>query len=125
METFYRYEDYRTTYGTELRLLEFKMVKETPRGYWIRQCFGEYICGDMKRWIRKESHKKYACPTKEQALKSFKARKHRQHSILRHRLEGVECAIGICNSELRKLGVIINEKTQFSSQGTLFLHEMS
>jgi len=38
-------------------------------------------CGD-KKFVLTGATKRFACPTKEEALKSFKARKRRQISIL-------------------------------------------
>lgn len=86
---FYRYD---TTYyadGPELRLSEFNLYSETPKGYWIGWGHPEGLHSD-KRWVSKTGKKRYAYPTKAEALHSFIYRKKREIKILKARLEGSE-----------------------------------
>lgn len=82
----YRYRDHRagSLEGDDSHATawcyEFEVIKETPKGYWI----------EGKCWISKTSKKRYAHPTKEEAWKSFKARKARQIKILKTRLAYAE-----------------------------------
>jgi hypothetical protein len=61
----------------------YPITKVTPKGKWID------IYGGRK-FILNDSRKRYACETLELAVKSFKARKHRQISILAAQLSRVE-----------------------------------
>lgn len=70
---------------------EYKVVKETPKGYWIRLGIGDFL-GSETRWVGKEHRKKFAHLTKRDALKSFIARKSRQCSILSAQLKRAEDA---------------------------------
>jgi hypothetical protein len=92
--TFYRFEDYGVSHGTEefgffstrtLALREFAVVKETPKGAWIAGPFGL-----TKRFVRLDARKRYACPTVEEARESFMARKKRQIKILKTQLVNAE-----------------------------------
>jgi hypothetical protein len=83
---YYRYEDSRTTNGIHVYFREFDVIKETPRGVWI-DIYG------AKRFVLKEARKRYACPSKEEAKESFKARKTRQIKILTKQLENAKRAL--------------------------------
>jgi len=79
--------------------LVFYLVKETPKGYWISS-YRNYdknvhltFLGDYPRWVSKTSRKRYAYPTREEALEGFKARKRRQIAILKNRLEQAQAAL--------------------------------
>ena len=68
--------------------LRFKLIKETPCGYWIRN---ERFYGDKhKKWMSKNSHKQFACLTQEDAMISFQARKKRQIKILTAQLNSAK-----------------------------------
>jgi hypothetical protein len=84
--TWYRYEDTRTTNGIHVYLREFNVVRYTPQGAWIEQ----YGHG---RFVLRNSRKRYACPSKEEALESFRARKKRQIKILTSQLERAKLAL--------------------------------
>lgn len=61
----------------QLVLYEYPVAKETAQGVWLlsaRRGAG--------RFVLKSSRKRYACPTKEEALASFIRRKEVQISIL-------------------------------------------
>lgn len=85
---FYRYNDTLcANVGVRIYLYEFNMIQETPKGYWI----GYY--NKKEKWVSKTAKKRYAYPTKEEALASFKARKERQIEILEHQLNRAKTAL--------------------------------
>ncbi len=54
-------------------VMEYKAVKETPCGYWL------YLGWSMNdRWVSKKSRRRYAYPTKKEALESYIIRKEHQ-----------------------------------------------
>ncbi len=106
---FYRYESYQQGGVDEdsyfpptvrVSLSTLNLVKETPKGYWI--CFGDpkQYYGD-KRWVSKTSRKRYAYPTKEEALNGFIFRKKRQVRILKAILDIAQTSLEL-GLELQK-----------------------
>lgn len=88
--TYYRYQELLwTDYRMSLTLCEFRVVKETPCGVQIE------IWPGKNRFVNKYSRKKYACPSKEEALESYRARKRRQVSILKAQLKRAELALSL------------------------------
>ena len=85
----YRYEDYLTGYDVyttvEIREISFDVVSTTPKGYYID------VLGD-KKWVSKTSRKRYAYPTRKEAMIGLKARKYRQTEILTARLDRARSA---------------------------------
>lgn len=98
LKVWYRYDDFR--YAPPLneyeepvgpgraavRLHKFKVLKETPKGVWIRY-HGDF---SDKRFVLSTARKRFACPTKEEALESFLARKTRQRGIYQARLRHID-----------------------------------
>lgn len=89
---FYRYEDFNSwNHFYVLRVLY--LVKETPKGWWISDEKDYLLKAEKealvikKRWISKTSRKRFAYPTREEALNSYKARKKRQIIILKNKIE--------------------------------------
>ena len=85
---FYRYVD-----GEEYEvcLKIYVLTKETPAGHWIQSasCIGTQ--SDLKRrWVSKTSLKRFAYPTKKQALESYMYRKRMQILIYSRRLKVAE-----------------------------------
>lgn len=85
----------------KIELMEFNLHKETPKGYWIG--YGNFYFGlrSHSRWVSKTSRKRYAYPTKEEALDSYIKRTERRIKILKTQLE--ECQFGIMNANAIKL----------------------
>lgn len=91
-ETWYRYEDHRESLGVDqwdnpypgfrsvVTLSEFSVLRHTPKGVWLtnKGLWG----GTSRHFVRNEARKRFACPTKEDALESYIARKKRQIQIL-------------------------------------------
>lgn len=79
MKNLYRYtedfsfEEYEN--ADELRLIEFKVEKETKCGFWIRE---HKNYGKLKFVLSGDNGKRFAYETKEAALLSFIIRKERQ-----------------------------------------------
>ena len=102
-DTWYRYEDFR--YAPHLnefdepvgpgrasiRLLQFEVLKHTPCGVWIDRY--------PKRWVKKDARKRFACPTKEEAMESFIARKNRQRKILKAQVRHVDEVLRLVEKE--------------------------
>jgi len=106
---FYRYEPITTWAGTEVHLCEFVLLKETKHGYWI---IPESIKGSLswlwyvesnKKWIPKESKKRYAYPTKEQALVGYIKRSERRIKILKGQLSDTISGVSRAKYLLEKL----------------------
>lgn len=80
----YRYEyGYYSQWSAKISLHTFKIVKETPKGFWFYE-YGSY--GTLK-WTSKTTNKRYAYEDKKLALRSFLARKTRQVKILDAQLD--------------------------------------
>lgn len=67
---FYRYELERGNRYPALDLVTLNLVKETPKGYWI--CLGNpHQLHGFHKWVSKTSRKRYAYPSKEEALQGY------------------------------------------------------
>jgi len=77
-----------------LVLHTYNLQAETPKGYWIG--YGHpnngYNRGDS-RWVSKTAKKRYAYPTKEEALHNFIKRTERRIKILEY--QAWFCKIGL------------------------------
>jgi hypothetical protein len=81
--------DYRLTGdGIRVGVDVFSVVKETPCGYWIETW-------DGGRWVARKGKKRFACPTMDEAIDSFRARKHRHLAILRGTIQNIQAALVI------------------------------
>lgn len=96
-ETWYRYHDWRTgdEWGSSATVScqEFRVEKHTPKGVQL------YMGYKQTRFVLKAARKRFACPTKDEAMDSFRARKKRQLSILRARADHVEEVLRLINGE--------------------------
>jgi hypothetical protein len=61
--------------------------KKTPRGVWIKHDGCNDYPGAFRKWVGDNHVKKYAHPTKEEALHSLKVRKRVQIEILTAQLD--------------------------------------
>ena len=85
---------------TKVEESTYKVEKVTPKGVWIRQWWGvNSFSGSDKRFVLTDARKRYACPTKEDAMVSFLARKNRQLGILKAQTRRVEIAINIAEGK--------------------------
>lgn len=90
-DKFYRYED--MLYGSQIsiRLSTYKVIKLTPKGCWIAHNYDHNHL--HKRFVLSDSRKKFAYPTKEQAMESFIRRKERQIIYLQANLNRAKNAL--------------------------------
>lgn len=100
---FYRYEEFHTEELMHIVERTFSLIKETPCGYWIG-AYGDVFSWDIKkRWVSKTARKRYAYPTKEEAMNNFIKRKSRQSIILKYRLKDALIAEKLGKKLLKKL----------------------
>ena len=104
MTELFRYEGSMSGGSPYIYYRTFLVEKETPKGYWISDYAG-------RRFVLKESRKRYAYPTLKEALESFMIRKLRQFQILAkqydkakalHKFAEEKIAIGQYDAEERK-----------------------
>jgi len=96
---FYRYDiAYNLQNGVELVLYKYDLLKETPQGYWIVPDLRWHSLADKskhKRWVHKVSRKRFAYPTKKEALNSFIIRKKKQIIYCKRDMRNAERALAI------------------------------
>lgn len=87
--TLFRYVDKPTLYNKSrcIDLIIYIVIKETPKGYWIKQELYN------KKWISKERKYPYASECKAEALTNFKARKLKHLRILEKQVSGIKNVI--------------------------------
>lgn len=74
-----------------IRAHEYKAIKETLHGYWIKDDSRERKSN--QRWISKEGRKRFAYLDKQLALESFIRRKQVQISIIKYQFKNAESAL--------------------------------
>ena len=94
----YRYREINHGDGqVSIRLEEYTEIEETRCGYWIKGFDTNYF----KKWVSKTSRKRFAYPTKDEALESFIRRKERQIEICSYQLDIAKLAL-IKAKEIKK-----------------------
>ena len=80
--------------NVKLVLYTYELHKETPKGYWIGHGFyaPDMLRGNS-RWVSKTGRKRYAYPTKEEALTNYIKRTERRMKILKAQLLRVEIGL--------------------------------
>lgn len=118
-DIWYRFESHRYAnligedeFSSSLRLDEnrFRVLKVTPKGVWLAPDYGrndvfgrsKLDFSAFKRFVLLTAQKRFAQPTKEEALLSFLARKSRQLSILRNQVKDAETAQRMAQALLQK-----------------------
>jgi hypothetical protein len=84
----YRVDYTCTSNGPQCCMNSFMVVKETPCGYWI-EVYGE------GKWVSATARKRYAYPTKEEAINGWRARKHRHLAILHQKIHEIRRALEV------------------------------
>lgn len=104
-DIWYRFENHLESAGVDewdnplgppqvrVNIRKFVVEKETPKGVWLQAAF-------FRRFVLRGARKRYACPTLEEALESFKARKQAQLRILNTQIGRVELALYHAEQEL-------------------------
>lgn len=90
-----------------VELSEFKLMKETPKGYWIGYSWDT----EPYKWVSKTSRKRFAYPTKEEALKSFIIRTQRSIQIMKERQYTAELALSVAQKMQEQLCRPITRET--------------
>ncbi len=104
---FYRYEV--TFYNTVpiLELVTFVLLRETKCGYWISPSFlrdyNNLWKEQYKRWIPKKSKKRYAYPTKKEALVNYIKRSKMRLQYLERDIHRTTSGISQANRKLKQL----------------------
>jgi hypothetical protein len=84
----------------QLQVNEYDLLKETPKGYWIGYGSMGVSRYNWKKWVSKTSRKRFAYPTKEEALENYIKRTEKRLKILEWQVE--ECKIGIMLAKAKK-----------------------
>lgn len=77
----------------KIELRTYNLWKETPKGYWIG--YGFLYTGSKRygKWVPKEGKKRYAYPTKQEAMTNFIKRNEYRVKILKYQLWSCELAL--------------------------------
>jgi hypothetical protein len=84
-----------------LYIKRYKVLRYTPKGCWISDL-------GIDRWVSLSSRKRFAYPTKEEAVKSYTLRKKRELIYKLDRIEKLETIITQIRSTL-KTGIELKE----------------
>ncbi len=97
IEHWYRFEDqiwidYDGVRNVSVYLTKFVVTKHTLKGVWLEYGF------EKDKFVLKNSRKRFACPTVEEAKISFLARKQSQLCILEAQVAGVRMILTRANT---------------------------
>ena len=84
------YDDPLPGYNLKIHLRKLRILKRTPQGAWV-SLYGDHF--EDKKFVRLTARKRYACQTKQEALKSFRARKLAQIRILEGQMKKARLAL--------------------------------
>lgn len=84
----------------KIELMTYNLHKETPKGYWIGYGHPDEIHGDS-RWVSKTTKKRYAYPTKAEAMNNYIKRTERRIKILESHL--LKSKYGLMNAKSIKI----------------------
>lgn len=105
-ETWYRLENYLESAGVNefdnpvgppnvrVAVRVFEVEKHTPKGVWLKAFM-------FRRFVLASAKRRFACPTLDEALESFKKRKAKQLAILKRKQFHVEMAVYLADNEVR------------------------
>ena len=104
---FYRYEVIRGISTHEgypipypkLILNILHLIKETDKGYWIASSTSKFLQDLDKKWVSKTSRKRYAYPTKAEALHNCLKRWEFRKRLIKHQLENAETVIQLIKNQ--------------------------
>ena len=74
--------DFVHSYSYVAQIREYEVLKHTPKGVWLHCPFEDNGVHGSRKFVRRDSRKRWACPTKAEALESFLQRKRRRVEIL-------------------------------------------
>lgn len=87
---------------------KFKVIKETPCGYWVKDVTLGYLEGmeienkKDEKWVSKTGRKRLCYPTKKEALESLIFRRRRYIKILNTQLSKSHKIIGACERSIER-----------------------
>lgn len=87
----------------KVELREYEVLKETPKGVWLYASRGYGFRSTT--FVRQEARKRFAAPTKDEALRDFIARKQAQVRIYSARLARAERAIELATKKTFKFAL--------------------
>lgn len=95
------------TLSHDLIINEYKVVKETCCGVWIKphsiNSYSTSSYGSKLKFVNLERRKRFACPTIKEALVSFIIRKERQIHILKYQLKGARVLQRMAEMKLERI----------------------
>lgn len=71
-----------------VELQDYEVIRETKQGYWVHQYFGS-----EKKWVSKDGLRRFAFPTKYQAMQNFIKRTEKRVKYLEIDLQA--CQLGL------------------------------
>ncbi|MFA5600827.1 MAG: hypothetical protein WDA06_09565 [Phenylobacterium sp.] len=99
MNVLYRYDTKYNSYQIGIACTEYEILKKTPKGAWIE---GK----GKRRFILDDACRKWAWPTKKEALISFLARKRKQLHILDKQFYVAKQSQSLARVEAMREGII-------------------
>ena len=93
-----QFGDY-SDYDLRLYCSEYDILKETPKGYWIGY---KDVNPDFngKRWVSKTAKKRYAYPSKKEALESYILRSKRRIEILKSKIKDTKFGVYLAENTI-------------------------
>jgi hypothetical protein len=89
----------------KLELRQLNLFKETPKGYWIG--YGSLLnknnLKSIGHWVSKTSKKRFAYPSKEEALENFIKRTEHRMEILSHQINVCKTSIDLAKQKINKI----------------------
>lgn len=85
----------------KIELRTFNLHKETPKGYWIGYGHPDNGLQSHSRWVSKDGRKRYAYPTKQEAITNYVKRTEKRIKILKSQLQ--ECEFGLSKAKGMKI----------------------
>ena len=102
-EFLYRYEAVNSLDALFLQVHMFPIIKRTPKGVWID------VWG-LKKFVLLSGRKRFAWPTKEEALFSFQKRKEAQIRILTSQLKTAEEGLRLSQLTMKEITSLASEE---------------
>jgi hypothetical protein len=81
--------------STEVTTYRYEVIKRTQCGVWLD------VCG-RKKFVKTDTRKKFACPSLEEAIESFRKRKAAQIRIYQNRATNAQESLVILENKIRR-----------------------
>lgn len=86
-----------------LKLIEMELHKETSKGYWIGHGVPGQGFVSKSQWISKTGKKRYAYPTKEEAIHNFICRTEMRLKILQSQIDKCKSGLHLIEHEVKNV----------------------